>query len=77
MSVKQIGEAAAFVRSDDASLFPPDRFSPDTTPEDVTTSANAPDLELFVTPVCYRMHGHGRPPNLGKYNFMTHAVLLR
>ena len=77
LPVKQIGEAAAFVRSDDPNLFPLDRFSPDSTPEDVTTSSSAPDIELFFTPVCYRRHGEERAPNFGKYNFMTHAVLLR
>ncbi|KAJ3521347.1 hypothetical protein NM688_g9027 [Phlebia brevispora] len=72
-----VAEAAAFIRSDDPSLFPPTEFSADTTPEDTTTAKDAPDLELFVTPITYKIYGDKIPPNDGKYNFMTHAVVLR
>lgn len=77
IKTQQAGEAAAFVRSDDPALFPPLEYDAQTLPKDTTTGKGAPDLELFITPVAYRDHGHGIPPNFGHYNFMLHAVTLR
>ncbi|KAL4255840.1 GMC oxidoreductase family protein, partial [Pleurotus pulmonarius] len=50
-----MGEAAAFVRTDDPSLFPKDDFKEEL--EDSTPSKDTPDLELFCTPLGYRDHG--------------------
>ncbi|KAK7032253.1 hypothetical protein VNI00_013211 [Paramarasmius palmivorus] len=49
------GESAAFIRSDDPSLFPPEQY-----PEklvDSSSSKNSPDLEIFTTPFAYKNHG--------------------
>ncbi|KAF9493164.1 alcohol oxidase [Pleurotus eryngii] len=50
-----MGEAAAFVRTDDPSLFPKDDFKEEL--EDSTPSKDSPDLELLCTPFGYRDHG--------------------
>ncbi len=50
-----MGEAAAFVRTDDPSLFSKDDFKEEL--EDSTPSKDTPDLELFCTPLGYRDHG--------------------
>ncbi|KAF7791728.1 hypothetical protein EIP86_002752 [Pleurotus ostreatoroseus] len=71
------GEAAAFVRSDDSDLFLSSQYAAESLPKDTTTGKGAPDLELFLTPVAYKGHGRGTPPNFGHYNFMLHAVTLR
>ncbi|XP_006459081.1 hypothetical protein AGABI2DRAFT_183868 [Agaricus bisporus var. bisporus H97] len=50
-----LGESAAFIRSDDRKLFPSSKF-----PDQLTDSASAkdsPDLELFTTPFAYKEHG--------------------
>ncbi|KAG5339819.1 hypothetical protein C0989_003501 [Termitomyces sp. Mn162] len=47
------GESAAFVRSDDSILFPKEQY-----PEallDSTSGPGAPDLELFSTPLAYKV----------------------
>ncbi|KAF7791727.1 hypothetical protein EIP86_002751 [Pleurotus ostreatoroseus] len=72
-----IGEAIGFVRSDDSKLFPPSQYPAGSVPEDTTTGPNAPDLELFSTPMAYTEHTTLTPPNDGHYNFMLHTVLLR
>ncbi|GJE96200.1 GMC oxidoreductase [Phanerochaete sordida] len=72
-----VGEAAAFVRSHDPDLFPPNQFPPETLPEDVTTGPGAPDIELFVTPMSYFEHGLKGPACPGEYTFALHSVLLR
>ncbi|KAF9260087.1 alcohol oxidase [Marasmius fiardii PR-910] len=48
------GEYAAFVRSDDPTLFPPAQYPK---LEDSTSSKNSPDLEIFTTPFAYKDHG--------------------
>ncbi|KAG6841062.1 hypothetical protein C0991_002273 [Blastosporella zonata] len=48
-----VAEAAAFVRSDDPKLFPPDEY-----PErivDTTSAEDSPDLELFSTVFAYKV----------------------
>ncbi len=50
-----MGEAAAFVRTDDPSLFPKDDFKEEL--EASYRSQASPDLELFCTPLGYRDHG--------------------
>lgn len=50
-----LGESAAFVRSDDPKLFPKDQFS--NAARDSTSSPNSPDLEIFTTPMAYKEHG--------------------
>ncbi|KIY51724.1 alcohol oxidase [Fistulina hepatica ATCC 64428] len=50
-----LAEAAAFVRVDDKTLFPPEEF-PDIIP-DTTSGHSAPDLECYSTPIAYREHG--------------------
>lgn len=73
----QVGEAAAFVRSDDLDLFPPSQYPPETKPEDRTTGEGAPDIELFTTPVTYFSSGVKGPACPGEYTFGLHAVVLR
>ena len=72
-----MSEAAGFVRSLDPSLFPSDRFPPETSPEDVTSSDTAPDIEIFASMVAYKDHGGKLAPNFGHYNFSLHTVALR
>ena len=66
--------AAAFVRSDDPTLFPPAAFPP---PEDTTSGAGAPDIELIATPMAYTGHGLGPKPHGAGDAFGLHAVVLR
>ncbi|KAG6896317.1 hypothetical protein C0992_009108 [Termitomyces sp. T32_za158] len=47
------GESAAFVRSDDPILFPKEQY-PETL-SDSTSGPGAPDLELFSTPLAYKV----------------------
>ncbi|EAU85330.2 hypothetical protein CC1G_07600 [Coprinopsis cinerea okayama7 len=72
------GESAAFVRSDDRALFPESAY-----PEklhDTTSSAIGPDLEIFTTPMAYKVqiylleHGDFTFP---MHTFAIHVVLLR
>ncbi|OSC99871.1 GMC oxidoreductase [Trametes coccinea BRFM310] len=70
-----VAEGIAFVRSDDPKLFPTSEFPPETVPEDTTSGPGAPDIELFFSPVGYKMHtGDNMPP--GDF-FGLHGVLLR
>ncbi|KAJ8490039.1 hypothetical protein ONZ45_g13341 [Pleurotus djamor] len=50
-----MGESAAFVRTDDPVLFPKERY-PEVL-EDSTADKESPDLELFCTPIGWRKHG--------------------
>ncbi|KAI8980017.1 GMC oxidoreductase [Trametes punicea] len=70
-----VAEAIAFVRSTDPQLFSPDEFPSEKAPEDTTSGPGAPDIELFFSPVGYKMHGSGDMPP-GEY-FGLHGVLLR
>jgi choline dehydrogenase len=67
-----IGEGLAFIRSSDSELFGTAESSP--LPEDTTSGPNAPDIELFVSPVGYQEHGAGE---ITKNGFAVHGVLLR
>lgn len=49
----KFGESAAFVRSDDPALFPKSEY-PETLP-DSTSGSGSPDLELFTTPLAYKV----------------------
>jgi len=66
------GESAAFCRSDDPVLFPPETY-----PEklaDSTSSPDSPDLEIFTTPLAYKNHGS----KFYRYHtYALHACLLR
>jgi len=68
-----VGEAAAFVRSTDSSLF-----SNGETPmvlEDSASGPGAPDLEILVTPMPYKEHGLGKLPS--GHMWSLHTTLLR
>ncbi|KAF8481381.1 alcohol oxidase [Gautieria morchelliformis] len=65
------GEAAAFVRTDDAKLFPPDSYQI----KDESSSLTAPDIEVVMVPMGYTEHGFGYTPP-GSLVTMG-AVLLR
>ncbi|KAJ8693074.1 hypothetical protein PTI98_010323 [Pleurotus ostreatus] len=67
-----MGEAAAFVRTDDPSLFPKDDFKEEL--EDSTPSKDSPDLELFCTPLGYREHGAFI---FDVHTYALHVYLLR
>jgi len=67
-----IGESAAFCRTDDPVLFPPEDFPNKL--QDSTSSADAPDMELFTTPFAYKAHGAFMFP---MHTFSIHACLLR
>jgi len=68
-----IGEAAAFFRSSDPTLFPSAEYP--THPEDTSSGPDAPDLEFFVTPLGYL---RGGTMNLGLHPSMgLHMTLLR
>ncbi|KAF8907265.1 hypothetical protein CPB84DRAFT_1674893 [Gymnopilus junonius] len=47
-------EAAAFVRTDDPTLFPPSEYAERLV--DSTSANDSPDLEFFETPVAYKDH---------------------
>ncbi|KAK0468992.1 uncharacterized protein EV420DRAFT_1472302 [Desarmillaria tabescens] len=49
-----VGEAVAFIRSDDPKLFPPSQYSQ--VLEESTSGAGAPDVELFCTSIGYKPH---------------------
>ncbi|KAI0091018.1 GMC oxidoreductase [Irpex rosettiformis] len=72
-----IVEAAAFLRSDDPALFPPEKFTAETTPEDTTTGEAAPDLEMFLSVIAYKDSGLTAFEYPGEYTFGMHAVCLR
>ncbi|KAJ6452033.1 GMC oxidoreductase [Mycena vitilis] len=68
-------EAGAFVRSSDPTLFPPEAFPVQV--EDRTSGANAPDLELTITPTGYLEHGRVVLPDaLGLHIVLLRSVLL-
>ncbi|EAU85325.2 choline dehydrogenase [Coprinopsis cinerea okayama7 len=66
------GESAAFVRSDDRSLFPADKFPEQL--KDSTSAANSPDLEFFSTPFAYKEHGKIM---FDVHTYALHCYLLR
>ncbi|KAJ6624076.1 hypothetical protein B0H10DRAFT_2008400 [Mycena sp. CBHHK59/15] len=67
-----LGESAAFVRSDDPVLFPPSQF-PDKL-EDSTSGPTSPDLELFTTPLAYKEHG---AIMFDMHTYALHCYLVR
>lgn len=75
-----LGEAAAFIRSDDPKLFPDAPASENGEEaalpalKDSTSAADSPDLELFLTPFAYKDHGHYVFP-MATYGI--HVCLLR
>lgn len=69
-----VGEAAGFVRSDDATLFPPHEFAPIA---DLTSGAGAPDIEVITSPMGYTEHGLGPRPYDGGPTIGLHAIVLR
>ncbi|KAI0091167.1 alcohol oxidase [Irpex rosettiformis] len=70
-------EAAAFVRSDDPALFPPEKYSEWSTPEDTTTGKAAPDLEMFLSAMGYKDNAQTEFDHPTGYTFGMHAVCLR
>ncbi|KAI0783981.1 GMC oxidoreductase [Irpex lacteus] len=72
-----IVEAAAFVRTDDPALFPLEKFSNETAPEDTTTGKAAPDIELFLSATGYKDSGLTDFEHPTGYTFGMHAVCLR
>ncbi|KAK0469690.1 uncharacterized protein EV420DRAFT_57385 [Desarmillaria tabescens] len=65
-----LGEAAAFVRTDDTSVFPDASESL----EDSTSSPSSPDIEIFTMAVGYQNHGM---KTFTKHTFSLHSVLLQ
>ncbi|THV07257.1 alcohol oxidase [Dendrothele bispora CBS 962.96] len=68
------GEAAAFVRSDDPVVFPPEEYSADTLSKESASASDSPDLELFIIPLGYREHGKAGWPF---HTLSLHCCLLR
>ncbi|KAG6910847.1 hypothetical protein DXG01_007162 [Tephrocybe rancida] len=69
------GESAAFIRSDDPVLFPKDKY-PDVL-SDSTSGPGAPDLELFSTPLAYKVLSVPVEfPEHGKIGFDVHTYAL-
>ncbi|THH13142.1 hypothetical protein EW146_g7045 [Bondarzewia mesenterica] len=68
-----VAEAAAFFRSSDPKLFPPEQYPRH--PEDSTSGPEGPDLEFFVTPMGYK--GHSRITMPDGHSMGLHMVLLR
>ncbi|KAF9451903.1 GMC oxidoreductase [Macrolepiota fuliginosa MF-IS2] len=66
------GDAAAFIRSDDPTLFPESEFQNKV--KDSTSGDDGPDLEIFTTPLAYKEHGEYMFP---MHTFSIHACLLR
>ncbi|KAH9921862.1 uncharacterized protein B0H18DRAFT_935692 [Fomitopsis serialis] len=76
-NARQVLEAAAFARSSDASLFAKAGVALPTQDnlEDSTSGPDAPDIEIFFTPVSYIEHVRvSLPPG---HHVDLHAVLLR
>lgn len=75
--VRQLAETLAFVRSTDPTVFPPNKYDPSKIEQDSTSGPNAPDLEIYYTPLGFA------PPRTGVVmphevnHFGMHAVLLR
>ncbi|KAF6749486.1 choline dehydrogenase, partial [Ephemerocybe angulata] len=66
------GESAAFIRSDDPSLFPPEEFPQKLI--DSSSASDSPDLELFSTPFAYKEHGK---IGFDVHTYALHCYLLR
>ncbi|EKM78089.1 hypothetical protein AGABI1DRAFT_114921 [Agaricus bisporus var. burnettii JB137-S8] len=70
--VSSVGEGVAFIRSDDPQLFSEKDF-PDKV-KDSTSGDDAPDLEIFSTPLAYKEHAKFMFP---MRSVSIHACLLR
>jgi len=70
-----VAEAAAFFRSADPTLFPQHTDALPAHTEDSTSGPDAPDLELFVSPMGYTASGEGQLPNVDMFGL--HLSLLR
>ena len=68
--MNQLAEAAAFTRSDDMRLVPPDSYEI----KDETSGTNAPDIESLVIPFGYPIANRLLPSILG--DFMTMGTVL-
>ncbi|KAG8213261.1 hypothetical protein J3R82DRAFT_11733 [Butyriboletus roseoflavus] len=68
-----VGEAAAFFRSDDQKLFPPAEYNNDI--EDTTSAPNAPDIEIVLVPAV--LEDHGTPLETGLHGYTLVTTLLR
>ena len=55
-----MGEAVAFIRSNDPKLFPTSEGYG--LIEDATSGSDAPDIEIFSTPTAWVDHGFGEVP---------------
>ncbi|KAF9467982.1 hypothetical protein BDZ94DRAFT_1372827 [Collybia nuda] len=67
-----IGEAAAFIRTNDPTLFPPEKYPAKI--QDSTSAPDSPDVEIFTTPFAYKEHGRFMFP---VHTFSLHSTLLR
>lgn len=67
-----VGEAAAFIRTDDPSLFPDSDFKNKV--KDTTSGENGPDLEIFISPMGYKEHARYIFP---MHTFSVHCCLVR
>jgi choline dehydrogenase len=65
-------EVAAFIRSDNSSLFPASHYGPI---EDTTSGSDAPDIEVIGAPLAWKDHGFAKLPS-GDLMGMG-AILLR
>ncbi|KAK7033397.1 L-sorbose 1-dehydrogenase [Favolaschia claudopus] len=72
MLTTNLGESAAFVRSDNPVLFPPAQYPQKL--EDSTSGAASPDLELFCTPVAFKDHG---AILFDMHSYALHCYLVR
>ncbi|KAJ3568716.1 hypothetical protein NP233_g5531 [Leucocoprinus birnbaumii] len=67
-----VGEAAAFIRTDDPSLFPENEF--ENKVKDSTSGDDGPDLEIFISPMAYKEHAKFMFP---MHTFSVHCCLVR
>ncbi|GLB40331.1 putative GMC oxidoreductase [Lyophyllum shimeji] len=67
-----VAEAAAFIRSDDPTLFSPEEYPSKV--HDSTSASDSPDLELFSTIFGYKDHGRSMYP---VHTVGLHVALLR
>lgn len=67
-----LGESAAFIRSDNPKLFPSSEYPQRLT--DSTSAEDSPDLELFMTPLAYKEHGAVK---FDVHSFALHCYLVR
>ncbi|TFK62260.1 alcohol oxidase [Pluteus cervinus] len=72
MLTTNFGEVAAFVRTDDPTLFPPSRYPQQL--RDSTSGPGAPDLEFFTTPLAYKEHG---AVGFDVHTYALHVYLLK